>query len=114
MSDLVPRNRLAAQATKGIGAIVGGAVLLFLASNGIFGIIAGGLLTVAGLALSGSKKERTIGIVTAAVGIATLAAGIFGGRFFPFQWLMRAAGIVLLGAGAFGLVRFFRDLKKRM
>jgi len=114
MSDLVPRNELAGQAVKGIGAVAGGLALLILAGGGLFGILAGGVLTIVGLALSGSQKDRTAGIVTAVVGIATLATGIFGGRFLGFSWLMRVAGIVLLGAGGFGLVKFFRGMKKRM
>ena len=112
MSDIVPRGTLTKQAILGIGAAGGGIALLALVGHGLFSIIAGGILAVAGLALSGGKSDRTAGVVTAAVGIATLVTGIF--PLIPFiPWLMRAGGIVLLGTGVVLLFRFFKDLKKR-
>jgi hypothetical protein len=114
MSDLVPRVQVTRQGVKGVSAIAGGVALLVLAAGGWFGIIAGGVLTVAGLALSGSKSERRAGILTAVVGGATLATGILGSWIPGIPWLMRAAGILLLGGGIWSLVRFFSNLKKRM
>lgn len=112
MSDIVPRGTLTRQAMMGIGAAGGGIALLVLVGNGLFSIIAGGILAVAGLALSGGKSDRTAGVVTAGVGIAALATGIF--PHIPFiPWLMRAGGIVLLAGGAVLLFRFFKNLKKR-
>jgi hypothetical protein len=110
MSDIVPRSQLTKQGVQGVGAVAGGVVLLVLAGGGLFGIVAGAVLTIGGLALSGSRSDRTAGIVTAVVGAATLAAGIFGG---PFAWLMRAGGFVFLGGGIYLLVKFFRGLKSR-
>ncbi|MCX7038356.1 MAG: hypothetical protein NT005_04395 [Spirochaetes bacterium] len=112
MSDIVPRGTLTKQAMMGIGAAGGGIALLALVGHGLFSIIAGGILAVAGLALSGGKSDRTAGVVTAAVGIATLVTGIFPG-LAPLRWLMTAGGIVLLGTGVVLLFRFFKDLKKR-
>jgi hypothetical protein len=110
MSDIVPRSVLAKQGVQGVGAVAGGVVLFVLAGGGWFGIIAGAILTLGGLALSGSKSDRTAGIVTAVVGAATLLTGIFGG---PFMWLMKAAGFVFLGGGIYLLVKFFRGLRSR-
>jgi hypothetical protein len=111
MSDIVPRGQLTKQAMMGIGAAGGGTALIALAGHGPFSIIAGSILGVAGLALSGGKSERTVGIVTAVVGAATLVTGIF--HLPLLLWLMRAGGIVLLGGGALLLYRFFKNLKKR-
>ncbi len=110
MSDIVPRSVLTKQGVKGVGAVAGGVVLLVLAGGGLFGIVAGAILALGGLALSGSRSDRTAGIVTAVVGAATLLTGIFGG---PFAWLMRAAGFVFLGGGVYLLVKFFRGLRSR-
>jgi hypothetical protein len=112
MSDIVPRGTLTKQAMLGIGAAGGGIALLVLVGHGLFSIIAGGIIAVAGLALSGGKSDRAVGVVAAAVGIATLVTGIFPN--IPFiPWLMRAGGIVLLAGGAVLLFRFFKNLKKR-
>lgn len=113
MSDIVPRNQLAKQGVFGVMAAGGGVALLVLAGGGLFGIIAGGILLVAGLALSGSKSDRTLGIVAAVVGGAALATGIFGHAIPLITWLMKAAGIVLTGTGIYSLVRFFGNLRKR-
>jgi hypothetical protein len=110
MSDIVPRSVLTKQGVKGVGAVAGGVVLLVLAGGGWFSIVVGAVLGLGGLALSGSKSDRTAGIVTAVVGGATLLTGIFGG---PFAWLMRAAGFVFLGGGIYLLVKFFRGLRSR-
>ena len=110
MSDIVPRSVLTKQGVKGVGAVAGGIVLLALAGGGLFSIVVGAILGLGGLALSGSKSDRTAGIVTAVVGAATLLTGIFGG---PFAWLMRAAGFVFLGGGVYLLVKFFQGLRSR-
>jgi hypothetical protein len=111
MSDIVPRGQLTKQAMMGIGAAGGGITLIALAGHGLFSIIAGAILGIAGFALSGGKSERTAGIVTAIVGAATLVTGIF--HLPLLLWLMRAGGIVLLGGGAVLLYRFFKGLKTR-
>jgi hypothetical protein len=113
MSDIVPRSDLTKQGVKGVGAVAGGIVLIALAGGGLFGIIVGAVLGVGGLALMGSRSDRTAGIVTAVVGAATLLTGIFGGQFLGLGWLMRAAGFVFLGGGIYLLVKFFRGLRSR-
>jgi hypothetical protein len=113
MSDIVPRSQLTKDGVKGVGAVAGGISLLALAGGHIFAIIAGAVLTVAGLALSSSKSDRTAGIVSTVVGAAALASGILG-RWIPaIPWLMRVAGLVFLGAGIYSLVKFFRGMKTR-
>jgi hypothetical protein len=117
MSDLVPRDQVSRQGVRGFVAVAGGVGTLFLATlGGIPGIIIGGVITVIGLALSGGKKERTAGVVTAVAGAAVVVSSlpflssVFGGLF---HGVMYAAGIVLLGVGGFSLYRFFSNLRKR-
>jgi hypothetical protein len=96
-----------------VGGIGGGIALLALAGFHWFGIIAGALLVIGGLALSGSKSDRKVGIVTTIVGAASLATGILG-RWLPgIPWLMRAAGILLIGVGIYSVVKFLRGVKSR-
>jgi hypothetical protein len=109
MSDIVSRSEVTKSGVKAVGAIAGGVTLLILAAVPLFGIIAGGVLLVAGLALSSSKSDRTAGIVTAVVGAASLVTGIFHG----VSWIMQAAGILFIGTGIYALVKFFRGMKTR-
>ncbi len=117
MSDIVPRNELARQGARGVIAVVGGIAALVLAGmGGLPGIIVGGIITVVGIALAGPRKDRAGGIVLAVVGAAVLVSSlpvlgnIFGGIL---DWIMRAAGIVLIGIGGFSLIKFFSGLRKR-
>jgi hypothetical protein len=113
MSDIAPRSQVTKQGMTAVGGIGGGIALLALAGFHLFGIIAGAVLLVAGLALSSSKSDRTVGIVTAVVGAASLATGILG-RWLPgIPWLMRAAGFVFIGVGIYALVKFLRGVKSR-
>ncbi len=113
MSDIVPRSQVTKDGVKAAGAIAGGVALLVLAAGSLFGIVAGVVLTVAGIAVSSSKSDRTAGIVTTVVGVAALATGILG-RWVPgIPWLMRIAGLVFIGAGIYSLVKFFRGMKTR-
>ncbi len=121
MSDLVPRDRLTGQGVRGVVAVAGGIGILALAGiGGIPGIIVGGVLAVIGLAFSGSRPERNAGLVIAAVGAAVLVTSVFSllGLHGPisglFHWLMRAAGLILLGVGGLSLYRFISGLRKRM
>jgi len=116
MSDIVPRSQVTKSGVKGVGAIAGGVGLLVLSSlGGFLGLIAGGVLTVVGLALSGSKSDRTAGVVTAAAGIITGVSALHNFvNFLPnLSWLMWLPGIGLLGAGVYSLVKFFRGMKSR-
>ena len=113
MSDIVPRSQMTRQGAVGVGALVGGAALLILAGGGLFGIVAGVVLIVAGLALSSSKPDRTAGVLTTIVGAVALLTDILGHALPFITWLMRVAGIVLIGTGIYSLVKFFSSLKKR-
>jgi glucose dehydrogenase len=113
MNEIAPRSQVTKNGVKAVGAIAGGVALIVLAAGSLFAIVAGVVLTVAGLALSSSKSDRTAGIVTTVVGVAALATGILG-RWIPgIPWLMRLAGIVFVGVGIYSLVTFFRGMKTR-
>jgi hypothetical protein len=119
MSDIVPRSQLTKQGTYGVMATAGGVALLILAGGGWFGTIAGGVLLIAGIALSSSKSDRALGAVTAVLGGAALASGLLG-HIPVLSWfvhaadfIMRAAGVVLIGTGIYSLIRFFGNLRKR-
>jgi hypothetical protein len=114
MSDLVPRSTLARQGVQGVVFVAGGIVLMAVARGGAFGIVAGALATIAGIALTGSKPDRNAGLIAVAAGIATLAAGIFSGPLAWLLWLMRAAGLVLAGVGGYWIWKFVANLRKRM
>ena len=120
MSDIVPRSELSRQGVRGVVATAGGIGALVLGGLfGWWGIILGGVITVVGIALSRSPKERTIGLVTAALGAVVLVSSILpqipvlGGIFGVVRWLIRAAGIVLIGVGGFSLFKFISGLRKR-
>jgi hypothetical protein len=115
VSDIVPRNQLAGQGARGVIAIAGGIGALVLAGMTSWtGIIVGGLLAVIGLVLSGPKKERIGGIVIAVAGAAVLVGSIGIPLISRFaDWVMRAAGIVLIGVGGYSLVKFISGLRKR-
>jgi hypothetical protein len=115
MSDIVPREKLTKQATQGVVSIAGGVgafVLAGITVHPVLGIIVGALITIAGLALSGSKHERGSGVVTTIVGAATLAAsiGLFGGLV---HGVLIGGGVILVGVGVYALVKFFRGMKSR-
>jgi len=112
MGEIVPRNQVTRHGVKGVGAIAGGAGLMVLSSISsipVIGAIAGGLLAVVGFALTGSKSDRTAGVVTAVAGVVTVAAALIPG----LRWLIWLPGIGLLGAGVYSLVKFFRGMKSR-
>jgi hypothetical protein len=119
MSDIVPREKLTKQATQGVISVAGGVGAFILAGitvHPVLGIIVGGLITFAGLALAGSKHDRGPGVITTVVGAATLAAAIpFLSRLFGplVHGVLVGAGIILVGVGVYSLVRFFRGMKSR-
>jgi hypothetical protein len=119
MSDIVPREKLTKQATQGVVSVAGGIgafVLAGITAHPVLGIIVGAFITIAGLALSGSKHDRGPGVITTVVGAATLAAsipilgGLFGGLV---HGVLVGGGIILVGLGVYSLVRFFRGMKAR-
>ncbi len=114
MSDIVPqpRNQVARHGMKGVGAVAGGVGLLVLSAIAHIpwiGPIVGGVIAVAGFALTGSKSERTAGVVAAVAGVATVVVSLIPG----LRWLMVLPGIGLLGAGIWSLIKFFRGMKSR-
>jgi hypothetical protein len=118
-TDIVPREKLTKQGVQGIVSIAGGVGAFILAGitvHPVIGIIVGGLITIAGLSLSGSKHEKGAGIVTTVVGVATLAATVpFISRIFGglVHGVLIGAGVVLLGVGAYSVIKFFRGMKSR-
>jgi len=118
-TDIVPREKVTKQGVQGVVSIVGAVGAFILAGvtmHPVIGILIGGVITIAGLALSGSKHEKGAGVVTTVVGVATLAATVpFVSRIFGglVHGVLIGAGFVLLGVGAYSLIRFFRGLKSR-
>jgi hypothetical protein len=114
MSDLVPRKTLVKQGGQAIGGVVGGIALLALNGLGaVPALIIGGVVAVIGLAISGSKDDRTAGYITAGAGALTaltaipLIGGIAG-------TLMTISGIGLLIMGGINLFKFIKGYRKRM
>jgi hypothetical protein len=110
-SEIVPREKVTKSGLQGVVSTAGGIVSIILAAvtaHPLFGIVVGGIIGLAGLALSSSKHDRTLGVATTVVGGVALVASIFhlGG-------LLVAGGVVLLGIGAWSLYKFFRGLKSR-
>jgi hypothetical protein len=115
MGDLVPRSELVKQGWRGFGGVAGGIVLLVLrgiAGIGFWpGLLAGAFLILLGLGIGSARGDRLPGALTIAVGAATLIGSIPG--FSGVRWLMSVAGISLIAAGAWSLVKFFINLRKR-
>ncbi len=110
MGDIVPRKEVERDGIRGFGGLAGGAGLLVLSSLGMIpGLIVGGALTLVGLGVAGSKRDRVAGGVAAAAGILTLLSKVlgFGGGF------LLVGGIGLLAFGGYSLYNFFKKLKSR-
>lgn len=114
MSDIVPRSTLARQGVQGVVFLAGGIVLVAVAGGGLFGIIAGALAAVVGLALTGSKQDRGTGLVATVAGAFVVVASIIGPGVRFLLWPLRIAGIVLAGLGGYWIIRFIANLRKRM
>ncbi len=116
MSDIVPRSVLTKRGVQGVIALAGGVGIFILAAlPSVIGIIIGGVITVCGIALSGSKHERGLGILTTVLGAGTVIASlpILRGLGRLVHGLEIGAGIILVGVGAYSLFKFFRGLKSR-
>ncbi len=115
MGELVPRSELVKQGWRGFGGVAGGILLLALrgiAGAGFWpGLLAGAFLVILGVGIGSSRQDRVAGGITTAVGAATLIGSI--PAFGAVRWLMSVAGIALLAAGAWSLVKFFINLRKR-
>ena len=114
MNDIEPRGTLARHGVQGVVFLVGGIVLLAVAGGGLFGILAGALAAVVGIALTGSKQDRGAGVVAIVAGVVVLAAGLFGRTLGWLLWPLRIAGIALAGLGVYWIVKFVANLRKRM
>ena len=116
MGDVVPREELSKQGLKGFGGVAGGVGVLVLkgiaAAGFLGGLLVGGIVGVAGLALVMSKDDKKAGYVALAAGALTVLAVIPGLKLVATP-LMLVAGIGLLLAGGWSLLKFFRNLKKR-
>lgn len=114
MSDLVPRKTLVKQGGQAIGGVAGGIVLLALTGiHGIPALVVGGVIAVIGLAISGSKSDRTAGVITTAAGVLTAVAAV------PFiggiaGTLLSISGIGLLVMGGINLFKFIKGYRKRL
>ncbi len=115
MGDIVPRSVLVRQGVKGIAGVGGGIALLILkgiAAAGFWpGLLAGAVVSIAGLVIGSSREDRAAGMVTVAAGAATVIASI--PAFHGVGWLMSVSGIGLIVAGAWSLFKFWRNLRKR-
>jgi len=119
MNDIVPRKEMVKLGLKGVGGVGGGLGLFLLkgiASMGgalsIPGLIAGVLVTTAGMIIGSSKEDRRAGMLTAGAGVITVIASLplIGGLA---GWLMSLAGIGLIAGGAYSLYKFLKGLKSR-
>jgi len=112
--DIVPRGTLARQGVQGVVSAAGGVILLAAARGGPLGIVIGGLVIVAGLALTGSRSDRNAGLAAVAAGVVTLVGGIGGRSWLWLLWPMRLAGLALLGLGGYWIWKFIANLRTRM
>jgi len=116
-TEIVPREKVTKHGVQGVISTAGGIVSFVLAgiTTGAFhwfGVIVGVVIGVAGLALSSSKHDRTLGVATTVVGAAVTVASIGLLRGLVHGVLV-AGGVVLVGIGVYSLVKFFRGLKSR-
>jgi len=112
MGDLVPRRELTKQGVQGVSGVGGGIILLLATSTPILGIIVGALLTVAGISFSRSRGDRVPGAVLTGAGILGILSAL------PFLGgiagtLLTIGGVGLLGLGAWKLIQFIINLRKR-
>ncbi len=115
MGDLVPRDQLVKQGMKGIAGVGGGIGLLVLtgiSAHPIAGLIAGGVVAVAGAVIGSSPEDRRAGMVTVGAGLATVVASlpVIGPLV---HWLLPVAGVGLILAGGWSLFKFWRNLRRR-
>jgi hypothetical protein len=119
MNDIVPRREMVKLGLKGVGGVGGGLGLFLLkgiaamgGSLSIPGLIAGVLVTSAGMVVASSKEDRQAGILTAGAGAITVIASLplIGGLA---GLLMSVAGIGLIAGGVYSLYKFWKGIKSR-
>ena len=114
MGDLVPKKDLVKSGSKGIGGIVGGAVVLALnALNPIASLIVGVIVGITGFGMIRSKEEKGTGMLIAGAGALTAITAIpaIGG---VAAWLLGVSGVGLLLMGGWNLIKFIRGYRKRL
>ena len=114
MGDIVPRKDLVKSGSKGIGGIIGGALILALnALNPIASLIVGGIIGITGLGISRTKEDKATGYVIAAAGALTAITAIpaIGGIA---GWLLGVSGVGLLLLGGWNLIKFIMGYRKRL
>jgi len=114
MGDLVPRKDLVKQGSKGIGGIIGGAVVLALNALGpIASLVVGGIIGISGLMMSRKKEDRATAYVLAGAGALTAITAIpaIGGLA---GWLLGVSGVGLLLLGGWNLIKFIIGYRKRL
>ncbi len=115
MSDIVPREKVSQQGVRAAGGVIGGTILLVLtALPPVAAAVAGAALVLLGLSQTRSKQDRRPGWVVTAVGAATLAAGLIPGLGGLAGVLLIMSGGGLVGFGAYNLLQFIRNLRRRM
>lgn len=113
MDEMVPRKTIVKHGSKGVGGIVGGAVVLALGGLGAVGsLVVGGVIALVGLGLTRSKDDRTAGIVATTAGVITAATALpfLGGLAGT---LLTISGIGLLIAGGLNIFKFIRGYRSR-
>jgi hypothetical protein len=114
MSDMEPRTQVSRNGVKGVGALAGGVGLVVLSLLGpVLGLIAGGVLAVVGFSLTGSKSDRTAGMVAAGAGIVTAGVAVLSFLGAHLNGLLAIPGVALIGAGVWSLFKFFRGVRSR-
>jgi hypothetical protein len=120
MGDLIPRKELTRQGVTGVAGLFGGIGLFILrgiASIGdrisLPGLIAAGIISLAGLVIATGREDRKAGLYTVGAGILTVVASL------PLvkgvgDFLLLIAGLGLVGGGLWSLIKFWRNLRKRM
>jgi hypothetical protein len=114
MGEIVSRNEMSNQLMKGVGGVGAGIALLiiFPIAGSTVGLIAAGVLALAGLILSAAKTQRKAAAVTLGAGIITGAAYLLQ-KIPIINSLFWIAPIGLIIAGGFSLYKFFKNMKAR-
>jgi len=117
MGDIVPREQLVKQGVRGVAGVGSGIGTLILGgiaspAHPLPGLIVGGIVAVAGMVIATSREDRNAGMVAVGAGVLTALASIpLIGHLVG--WLMPVAGVGLIVAGGWSLIKFWRNLRRR-